>query len=255
MALALLGLVSALTAAGLLLVVRATSNQPRIRQVKSTMRAALFEIRLFNDDLGAIFRALREILWNNLIYLRLSAVPLLWAALPLAILTLQLQSFYGYAGLEPGEQALVKVRLAEGWRGRGAPADPGATLEAPPGVRIETPALWIPSTREVSWRIRAERPGEYDLHVLVDGRPVTKRVRVSSSIGRRSPVRAGGLVNRLLHPAEPPLPAGSLVESIAVTYRDGAIGVFGWEAHWALVFLASTMAFALALKRPFGVAL
>ena len=69
-----LSFVSLLTAAAMLLVVKATSDQQRLADAKRAMAAALFEIRMFNDDLPALFRAQGEMLKQNAAYLRLSLV-------------------------------------------------------------------------------------------------------------------------------------------------------------------------------------
>ena len=98
-ALASLALVSLVTAIVMLLVVRGTSNQRALDDVKRQIHAALFEIRLFNDDLRAIFRAQGDMLRHNATYLRLSLVPMLWMIVPLALVMAQLQFHYGYQGL------------------------------------------------------------------------------------------------------------------------------------------------------------
>src|SRR5918997_95804 len=45
------------------------------------------------------------------VYLRHALVPLVWVALPLAILAAHLEARYGYDGLRPGHAALVTVRM------------------------------------------------------------------------------------------------------------------------------------------------
>lgn len=254
-----LAILSLLTAVALLLVVRATSDQARIAAVKRSIRAALFEIRLFNDDLRAILRAQGEILRHNLTYLRLSLVPMLWVLVPLALLMAHLQVYYGYEGVEPGRTALVKVLLDDSWRsapGREPAGVPALTLEAPPGIRVDTPRVWIPSLNEAAWRISAEQPGVYELIVRVQGEPFAKALRVSNALAPRSPVRPGeGLIDQLLHPMEPPLPAGSFLRSIEVTYPERGIRVFGRDTHWIIVFFVLTMIFAFTLKGRFGVVL
>src|SRR5262245_19610550 len=102
-----LALVALLTAVVMLLVVRRTSNQAALDQVKRRIHAALFEIRLFNDDLRAIFRAQAEMLRHNLTYLRLSLVPMLWMIVPFVFVIAQLQFQYGYDGFETGRPVLV----------------------------------------------------------------------------------------------------------------------------------------------------
>jgi hypothetical protein len=127
-------------------------------------------------------------------------------------------------------------------------------LTAPAGIRIETPAVWIPALREAAWRIAAEQRGDYELTVRVGDDVFTKTVRVSNAIVRRSPLRTdGGLVNQLLFPVEPPLPDGSSVESIAVTYPRRGVVVLGREVHWMVAFFALSIVFALALRGGFKV--
>jgi len=52
-----LAVVSLISAIGMLLVVRATSDQARVAAVKRALQACVFEIRLFNDDARAMLRA------------------------------------------------------------------------------------------------------------------------------------------------------------------------------------------------------
>ena len=244
--------VSLVSAIGMLLVVRATSDQARIAAVKRTLQACVFEIRLFNDDARAMLRALGEMLRHNLTYLRLAVVPVLWMTVPFGLLLAQLQFHYGYDGLAVGRQAVVTARIENSSSSSG----PVARLTAPPGIRVETPPVWIPSIREVAWRVAAEQPGDYVLNVQIGTDVFPKTVRVSDAIVRLSPLRTEGtLVNQLLYPAELPLPVGAAVESIAVAYPRRAISVLGRDMHWMVIFFALSMIFALALRRPFNVVL
>ena len=243
--------VSLLTAIGMLTVFRVTSDQRRIAAVKRSIHAGLFEIRLFNDDIRQIMRSQADILRHNLTYLRLSLVPMVWMIVPLALLIAQLQFHYGYAGLEPGRAVIVKVQFTEG-----VPDPAALALSAAPGLRVETPAVWIPTLKEAAWRIVAEQDGTYELSVRVNGRAYTKSVETSSAILRRSPVRlAPGLVNQALYPAEAPLPADSPLASIVLAYPVRDISMFGWEVHWLVPFFLLSIVFAFALRNRFGVVL
>jgi len=104
--------------------------------------------------------------------------------------------------------------------------------------------------------VAAEKPGDYVLTVQIGADEFTKDIRVSDAIVRRSPLRAdAALLNQLRYPAEPPLPAGAQVESIAVAYPRRALSVLGYELHWLVVFFALSMIFAFALRRPLRVEL
>ena len=258
-----LSVASLLTAAAMLLVFRATSDQRRIEQVKRAMVAALFEIRLFNDDLPALFRAQGEMLRQNAAYVRLSLVPMLWMIVPIVLVVAQLEFRYGYAGLTPGQPVLVKAQLrhAPATNTDAAPAAgeassaPAATLEAPNEVRILTSAVWFPATQEVVWQVTPNTPGEFVLNARIGSGTFTKTLEATDHVVRRSPLRVSpGLVDQFLYPAEPPLPVSADVASISVAYPARAIRILGWDMPWIVVYFGLSMAFALLLRKPLGVA-
>jgi uncharacterized membrane protein (DUF106 family) len=246
-----LTLVSLAVSVFMLLVFKRVSNQARLAEVKRRIHAGLFEIRLFSDDLRAILRAQGEILRANARYLGLSLMPMVWILPPLALVMAQLDYHYGYTGLEPGQRAVVTASLKDA----AAAARPEATLTAPAGVVVETPALWMPSTREVAWRIRAEREGDYALALDLAGAPATtKSLRVSRDVVRRSPLRVdGGFWDQLLHPAESPLPSSSPFRAVRVTYPTTDVDFFGLRLHWMIPFFGLSLVFAFALKGVFKV--
>lgn len=247
-----LGVVSLVVAILMLLVVKKTSNQKRIDDVKRRITACLFEIRLFSDDLPAIFRAQGEILRHNLTYLRLSLVPMVWMIVPLTFVIAQLQFHYGYEGLRPGQSVLVTVDLKNAPDAGGAA--PVARLEAPEGVRVETPAIWLPALRQLAWRITPERQGSYELKFTVGSETLAKSIDVQDGVRLRSPIRVEPTMwKEFLYPAEDPLPAQSVAREISVGYTEGDVSVFGWGLHWMIVFFVLSIAFAFALKGRLGV--
>lgn len=252
-----LSVVSLIIGVGMLLVFKVTSNQEKLAAVKRRIHAGLFEIRLFNDDLRAIFKAMGDILRHNLSYIGLAAVPLLWMIVPLMLTIAQLQFHYGYQGLEPGDHALVKVEFAPNWdKSLGGKARPKIELSAPDGLEIEAGPVWIPSLRELTWRIAAVEWGDYELSLSSNGTSYAKSVLVSSQVARRSPSRLEpSFVNQLLYPAEDPLPSSSPIRSITVTYESGNAGFEGWESEltWMAIFFILSIVFAFALRKPLKV--
>ncbi len=250
-----LAVVSLIAAVGILLIFKRVSNQDALSEVKRKIHAGLFEIRLFNDDLPAILRAQVEILRHNLTYLRYSLTPMLWILPPLVLLMVQLQSHYGYAGLEVGEPVLVQVQFKEGSAAgveREGSTRPTAELVLPDGLEAETGSVWIPSKREMAWRISATKPGDYELKIDLDGEVYTKSVRVRDDVVRRSPVRvAPNVIDQLLYPAEAPLPAGAAIVAISVGYPEDA----AWPLmpRWMWIFFGLSMVFAFALRNRMGV--
>jgi hypothetical protein len=246
-----LTVVSLLVSLALLAAFKMTSNQRALAAAKRRMQANLFELRLFQDDPRLVMRVVGELLRQQVVYLRYAFVPLVWVALPLAILAAHLQARYGYDGLRPGHAALVTVRM----KADAAAARPDITLDAPSGLRVETPGVWAATLRETAWRISAERDGDYELRILSNATAATtKRVRVTPLIVARSATRPSrSMWEQLWTPAEAPLPADSPIEAIDITYPERAIAVFGFPLHWLAVFVILSMLFALLLRPVFKV--
>lgn len=245
-----LAFVTALVVLG---VMKVASNQARMTAAKRRIHADLLEMRLYNDDVRALLRAQGSLLRHNAAYIWLSLVPLLITALPLTLAIAQVQSWYGYTGLVPGQPTLVTADL------RG-PA-PGAlpTLEAgSPGdaaIDADGPGMYFPSLQQVVWRVVPHAPGPQVVRVRVAGAAaIEKTVFVGPGPARRSPSREGpDLVAELLYPSEPPLPMDSPVAAIRVDYPERALALLGFELHWLVVYLAASFAFVLALRKPLGV--
>lgn len=236
-----------------LLIFKWTSDQDKLEQVKNKIHAGIFEIRLFNDDLRAIFRAMFVILRHNLTYMRLALVPLV-IMIPLLLPMLgQLQFHYGYEGLKVGDETLVKVEMNEKWpEGQ----RPNVMLEVPEGLRVKAGPVWAPSISELSWNVAAEEWGDYELEFQIEGETVTKTVQVADNIvARRSPVRPTSFLDQLQYPAEAPVPSSMPVAKISMAYPHGNAGIEGWENEltWILIFLVLSIVFALVLRKPLGV--
>jgi hypothetical protein len=195
-----LTVVSLLVSLGLLAAFKITSNQRALAAAKRRMQANLFELRLFQDDPRLVMRVVGELLRQQAVYLRYAFVPLLWVALPLAILAAHLEARYGYDGLRPGHAALLTVRMkpsagpptrSEAGAGvgnasggaAGHAARPALRLEAPSDLRVETPGVWAAPLREMAWRIAAEREGDYELRISSAVSAVSAATGVTGATG------------------------------------------------------------------------
>ncbi len=259
-----LAVIALVAAIGMLMVYKLASNQDGIAAVKSKIHACLFEIRLFNDDIRAMLRAQWELLGHNMRYMRFALVPMAIMIVPFFLLIAQLQFRYGYHAMAPGQPVIVQATLGEDWEGKVPTQDadgiakPVARLVAPAGVEVQTPALWIPSERQLAWRVAGDKPGDYRLSVKLGDQTFDKSFRVqqgNTHLALISPLRVGqSFVDQLVYPAEAPLPAGP-VESISVAYPSADVWFFGWNTHWLVVFFILSIAFAFALRNRMGVSI
>ena len=234
-------------------VFKLTSNQDQITAVKDKIYACLFEIRLFNDDIRAIFRAQWEILGHVLKYQLLALKPMIWILPPVVLIMVHLHAFYGFQALEPGQRAVLTATVA----GEGT-ARPDLGLEVPEGVLLETPGVWAPDLHQMAWRIKAERMGDFELDLVNDGHSVSKKLRVTDRTVRLSPERhEPGFLEQLEWPSEPPIPKDSGITAITLGYPEARLDFLGFSMDsqwaWMILFFVLTMVIALALKKPMGV--
>ena len=185
-------------------------------------------------------------LFRSLRYLAHSLVPFAVAFVPVALVCLQLDLRYAHRPLRPGERLTVSVELA--------PGTPPPALSATGGLRIETAPLAIGGTGETDWRVRAVAGGAQSVTVAVGEETLAVPVAVGGAARPlcrrrlRSALRQG-----LLCPAGDPIPRGSAVRAVRVSYPPERVRLAGMRLHWSVAYLVLALAFGLLLKRPFGV--
>jgi hypothetical protein len=250
--------VSLLTAIFALLVMKYTSKQERLAEVKDQMFAGIFEIRLFNDNMALIFKAVGTIFNYAVRYIVLSVWPaFVIIMIPVVFIIAQLQFHYGYNGLEPGDEILLRVELVapEGQEtfDTGAPK-PSHNLDIPAGISQETAAVWAPSLNQLAWRLRVEERGEYEIGITVNGESATKTVNATEGWIRRAPARTDtGFLNQLLYPAEAPLPAEGGLTQIAIDYPEATFPFLFINWNWLVLYLVLMILLGFALAKPLGV--
>jgi len=241
--------ISVLTGVLMLWLFGKVSDQDTIHSVRDRIRGNLIAVRLFGDDIALLARLQGRILGQTAVYLRHAFVPMLIMIVPVVLILTQLNLWFAFRPLETGEGAVLTVQLRDPAGGAGRVA-----LEAPAGIRVETPPVRATSVGQVSWRIRAQEPGRHRLAIRVGGETVEKEVRVGSNWGATSSRRTGaGFWDVLLYPGESPINRSSAVERIDVGYRPLDLDVLGFGIDWLIFFFVVSIAAGFALRKPLGV--
>jgi len=243
--------ISLLTGLLMLFIYRLTSNQSGIRRVKDKIKAHLLELRLFKDNMGVTMRAQGQILRANFRYLGLNMKPLLVMIIPLLLILAQLNLWFGSDPLAVGRPAILKVRL-------NPDVNVLATefaLESPPEVTVETPPLRIEESREVDWRLKPAAAGTFDLTIRAGDKSYLKTIVVDGSgLKKVSPLKVKrSLLDEVLYPGEKALPGESLIKAIEIVYPAKKLSLLGLRLHWLIAYLALSIVFGFALKKPFRV--
>lgn len=246
-----MAVISLLTGFLMLGIYRAVSDQDGILKVKSCIKAHLLELRLFKNDLGVSLRAQGRILVANLRYIGYAFKPLLVMIIPVMLILIQLNDWFGSRPLAVGESALVKAELAEGF----SPLETDFRLEAPDGLVLETEPLRVEEDREVNWRIRAAAPGVHELVLRWGGASAAKKVVVGDGrLARVSTARVRTNVWReISHPGERALPGDGPVTTLEVRYPERRLDLFGMGVHWLVAYFVLSLVLGFAFKGLFKV--
>jgi uncharacterized membrane protein (DUF106 family) len=246
-----MAIVSFITGLLMLVIFRYTSNQAGIKKVKNKIKAHLLEIRLYKDSLGLSMKAQGNILLANLKYITHSFKPLLVMIVPVVLILIQMNFWFGYESLKTGEQTLLKVKLEEGYD----PLQTNLILEADPEIVIETPPLRIEEYGEVNWRISSRKSGVHHIHVIIGGEKISKTITTDTQqLSKLSPVKyRKKFLDELFYPVEAPIEKDSPVKSIEILYPAQSMNLFGLNIHWLIAYFALSIIFGFSFKGIFKV--
>jgi uncharacterized membrane protein (DUF106 family) len=243
-----LTVLSAFVGVSMLWVFGKTSDQKRMKVIKNKVWAALFELRVYVDEPRVTWRAQKSLFAANLKYMALALKPALFMIVPMGLLLLHLEAFYGRTPLAIGREVIVTIGMSPDWN----PASPVPQLSAPPEVRVTSPAVRAIPAREVSWRIEPVNPVSGSLTFLIDGQSIAKRIEA----GPRQRFVPGKSVSSSLQalwtPDEKQITSGK-VQWINIRYPDASLPVFGVHWNWLVWFFVVSLVVALLLKKRFGV--
>ena len=239
---------SAVTGIIMLIIFRYTSNQQKIKSVKDIIKAYILEIRLYKDSPRIIMKAFRQILVKNAIYMRYAIVPLLFVFIPVILVLFNLNARYNYRALSANEPFLIKANVVPDVDLR------SLEIEVPDEIEILTPAVHMITENEINWKARVKKPGEYTITFRFLDRAFQKTVIAKPTNELLSTIRSGDdFMTVLMNPAEKPLPAGSPIKSLEITYPAKENSILGIKMHWLIAFFVLSLVFAFALKGPLKV--
>ncbi|MFC2169791.1 hypothetical protein ACFLRM_04420 [Acidobacteriota bacterium] len=238
--------VSLLTGFMMLFVFRWTSNQEGIKNIKNKIKAHLLELRLYKDSMSTSLKAQGNILRCNLRYIGYSAKPMLVMIVPLILIIVQLNFWFGYESLSIGKDTILKIKMDKEIN----LFEAAISVEPTPGIVFETLPVRIEGEQEISWRFSTTKAGLLGIYISVNGEKLFKKVSVSlNQLRKISPIKIRrSFLKEALYPAEPPINKDSSIESVEIGYPSKKMNLFGWHIHWLIAYFALSIIFGFALK-------
>ncbi len=242
--------ISLLTGLFLIAIYKLVSDQRGLKITKNKIKAYLLELRLFADDLPVSLQAQGNLLLWNFKYILHALRPLAVMIIPLIFLLSHLNLWFAWEPLKPGERTIVKVRLKE----KANPLELDVSLEPAEGYEVETPPLRIPNEKEICWRIRAYKPGKFQMAIYLNEQKVVKEIIIGGhSLICLSSVRpSSGFFPQLMAPGESPL-SPSPIKEIVINYPPRRFNFLGIKMPWLVAFFILSIMAGLMLKKPLKV--
>lgn len=246
---AALSALSLVTGVAMIFVFKAVSDQKRIKASREKFKARILEMRIYQDDLLLIHKALFKALATNVEYLRLSFVPIVVLVSIVFVIFVQLDERYGRGHLEPGERAMLTVTLKEGLDPVTAPIK----LVAGDGMALDSAPVRWSAERQISWRIRPIVPGSHEVTIEALDKSWTLPIAAERSNAAIGHHRTTGAFNPLLYPSLPKIPKDSPIQSVELRYPAADYPLFIWRTHWLVVFVVFSFIGALIPKFIFRI--
>lgn len=239
-----LALLGAVTAVIMLVVIRRTSPQRRIRHARAQMASAIFEMRLYLDHPVQLLRAQGRLAGWSVLYVAYLLPSMLVLAVPLGLLFVHLEIRHGVAPLPANATAVVRVELAPGV----SPRD--VALEPDPGLAV-TARVNAADEHALYARVSVRGPGTHALAVHAGDATVTTPIVADPDADVVSPERSHGISQLWALGADAPID-GDVIRAISIPYPDRPSPFWG---PWWLYWLAVATVTALVFKSRAGVEL
>ena len=234
------------------------SWQKGIKATKDKIKGHLIEIRLYQDDLVIVGKAIGKVLYRNLQYVLLNFGPFIPLAIPFALVAAQMVVRYGF------EPAAVQHVTDERLAGAGLTLDiigddaaiDGLEIVLPEGLTALSPLARIPQQGRAFQEFIAEHPGEYVIVLRTGGQEIEKVFVAGgeSDVRTMQPERVSSVFESILWPAEDTL-AGTGLEKIRFAYPESDLGWLPMSGPLGVlvVFVLASMVVGFAFLKPLGV--
>lgn len=239
-------IVAAVAGLVLMIIFKYTSNQRAIGRVRDDIKANMLALKLYKDSIAVTLQSQGRVFGDAFLLLFHSLRPMAAMIVPVCLLLAQLGLWYQVQPLKQGQEAIVVMQL----KGDAESDWPDVRLENTAAAEIVVEQSSVFSKRQIWWKIKAVKDGYSNIVFDVDGQKVDKAIAVGDGFMRVSSCRPGFKpAEILIHPAEKPFKANSVVESITIDYPKRDFGISGSD-KWLIYFFVASMVFALVFK-PF----
>ena len=207
------------------------SSQKGIAAAKGKIKGHMIEIRIYQDDLFVVLKAVGKVLYYNFKYLFLNFAPFVPLSIPFVIVAAQLVVRFGFAPIPVEERDLAALKAGEGIELEIVMAE-GHEAEAldlqivlPPTLTAASPLIPNAADGVAFMEVVATSAGGDDIELRVGDEVQKKRIVTGETPERlMQPERVSSFWLAWLWPAEDTFGSDSAIASVTFAYPDRDLG-------------------------------
>lgn len=251
--------ISILSAIIILPLYKIISNQKKIKYHKNRIFGNLLQMSLYKDKLNVLFQSLLLILKHNVLYIAHSFIPFLIIAIPIILLTIQVNNRCGYQPIEVNRSFIIQADI----QAKSIKENTTSILDkiyctTSPGIIIETPALRIENERKIFWKAKIDKINQSHssfIRIGIQGNDnfIEKQI-VTDHHKRFIPVKAKwSILEGYLNSAEGFFNDDALLDRVTIDYKRASYIFFLWEVDAIILYFIITLIFVFVFKGVFKV--
>ena len=224
------------------------SSQAAIKSVKRKIHAALLEVVLYRHDIRVSLAAQGRLFAYGGLYFLIAVPPILVLMIPCVLMLSQLNARFAYKPLKPGTASIVKAQVND----RRLLYRVG--LELPGDVEV-SPALRIPETQEVLWRVIPREAGRFELNLKLGetGKVFKDQLIVD---GKTDSIVSHFYKDwwwRVLYPDTKMKGFADYLNSLTIAYPEEDLNLGGLKMHWIVIFAIVSILSGIVASRMFKI--
>jgi hypothetical protein len=204
------------------------ANGEKLRRARDEMIAHMLGVRLYRDQVTVALSCYARMGGAAARYLLVILPAVAVMALPMFWLYREMSGRLDYVAPAGGETLLLTARFRPGV------ALETVRLEVPAAIRVTAPAVRIPKSNEITWRLEPHTCGAFEIVVAAGASRASRRMEVCDSLQRLT----GG----------EKLPADGAVQSLVLDYGERRLALAGHDFDWQVLFFIFAAGFALLLR-------
>ena len=218
-----------------------TTNQKLMREIKDDIKRMQAEVRATKEP-GKAAELQKEMMKHSMKQLNSSTKSMFITMIPLFLLFGWMSSHLAYEPISSGEEFTVTAHFEQKTPAPAEIAGRNITILASEGMQVLSPASQAITGSEVTWRLKAEHGGSYQLTYEFGNELYRQNILVSGSLYSNPVLAKSNGIRK-----------DSALQKITVNLNSirpfGSFSLFGYMPGWLATYIITSLIFSTLVRK------